>query len=239
MSLRKKKGVYFDLTLPDVEKKVKYRSFTVGETKEILTAKALEDPGAFVNTLLKCIAAAVEGVDVDKLPMYLVDFLFLKIYAKSGGNKINVRYTCPAEECDHSMNLQLDLDRIEIQKPADFLVTKLIDLGDDMTIKLRIPNFEALRNLKIEENKEADLIDKFIFSGIECVTDGDAVKVPGIDFTEEELIEWVNDLDGGVLKDIESFFEQFPEVVLNTKIKCPKCSFEDEYTIRGIDYFLA
>lgn len=234
--LRKKKGVYFNAELPGIDAKVKYRSFTVGETKELLIAKDLKDAGAFTNTILKIMCAAVEGVKVEDLPMYLVDYLFLKIYIRSAGDKVNARYNCPGHECDHSMALQLDLNKTQIDFPEGFVATKLIDLGDDMSVKLRVPTFEAIR--AIPDTMGMDMIDKVIFSGIECIVDGEDVKVPGIDFTEEELTEWIDSLDAGIFEEIKTFFESFPEVILPTHIKCPKCGHEQEHMIRGIDNFL-
>lgn len=239
--LRKKKGVYFNLTLPNQDKtEIKYRSFTVGETKELLVARDLKDPGAFVNTVMETLGAAVEGVDVNNLPMYLTDFIFLQIYIKSGGDKINVRYNCPGEGCDHTMALQLNLDKVEIEFPEGFEETKLIDVGDGMSVKLRVPTFENLRLMGVDADTEGvNILDKIIFSGIECIVDGEDVKTPGVDFSEEELADWINDLDASIFKELENFFQGFPDIVLNTHIKCPKCDHAETHTIRGLDYFLA
>ena len=238
MSLRKKRGVYFDLTMPNGHK-VKYRSFTVGEVKDLLVARGVTDPAAIINTTLSILSNAVEGVNVNTLPMYLTDYLFLNIYSKSGGNKVTVKYNCPGADCDHSMNVQLDLDKCEVEYPESFVETKLIDVGDGMTIKLRLPSLAAMKALKTGADEVTDMIDTVIFAGIECITDGDDVKVPGVDFTEEELAEWINSLDSGILAEIETFFDRMPEVVLNADIQCPACGHKDTYTIRGIEYFLA
>ncbi len=61
----------YEITLPLLKKKVKFRPFLVKEEKALLLAQQSEDPKVMINTLKSIIQnCIVDDVDVDKLAIF-------------------------------------------------------------------------------------------------------------------------------------------------------------------------
>ena len=75
----------YELKLPSSNKKVKYRPFLVKEEKILIIALESKNQNEITNAvtdvLKKCILT--KGVDVDNLPTFDIEFLFLNIRSKS------------------------------------------------------------------------------------------------------------------------------------------------------------
>jgi hypothetical protein len=252
MALRKVEGIYFNLPLPEIKKTIQYRAFKVGETKNLLTALELKDQDAIVTVILDLVEAATRGkVDVRKLPMHLIDLIFLKIYTKSSGNRAQGLYNCGAnytpeateenpepkeEPCKNSFKLDLNLEKAELEFPKDYVPTKTIELGDNQFVKLKVPTFSDYKKFQTSGDVW-QVTEQFIFAGIECIVDGDQVNIPGVDFTLEELSAWLNDLASDKLDEIAGFFKETPELVLPVDVVCPKCMTKHHFELRGLEDF--
>jgi DNA-directed RNA polymerase subunit M/transcription elongation factor TFIIS len=57
------------------------------------------------------------------------------------------------------------------------------------------------------------------------------------DNTKEELDEFVDNLQQKDLEKIKHFFETMPEIKKNVQFKCPKCAYEENIEIKGIQNF--
>ena len=73
----------YELKLPSSNKKIKYRPFLVKEEKILIIALESKDQDEITNAvtdvLKKCILT--RGVDVDVLPTFDIEYLFLNIRA--------------------------------------------------------------------------------------------------------------------------------------------------------------
>ena len=90
----------YELKLPSSNKKVKYRPFLVREEKILILALESKDQNEITNcvtdVLKKCILT--RGIDVDSLPTFDIEYLFLNIRAKSIGEDIKMTVTCPDDK---------------------------------------------------------------------------------------------------------------------------------------------
>ena len=55
--------------------------------------------------------------------------------------------------------------------------------------------------------------------------------------SKEELDEFVDNLQQKDLEKIKHFFETMPEIKKNVQFKCPKCAYEENIEIKGIQNF--
>ena len=87
----------YELKLHSSNKKIKYRPFLVKEEKILILALDSKNESEITNAvkdvLKKCILT--KGVDVDKLPTFDIEYIFLNIRAKSIGEDIKMTVTCP------------------------------------------------------------------------------------------------------------------------------------------------
>ena len=87
----------YELKLPSSNKKVKYRPFLVKEEKILIIALETKNQSDITNSvtdvLKKCVLT--KGIDIDTLPTFDIEYLFLNIRAKSIGEDIKLTVTCP------------------------------------------------------------------------------------------------------------------------------------------------
>lgn len=254
MAIRTPKSIRYDLHIKELDKTISYRALKVGEQKTLLTTISMKDPKALVNCIIDIVAACTfNELDMSKLPMHLVDYIFLKVYIKSSGNMSQAEFQCPGMieqvvegddsdgevetvPCASTHRLNIDLNRADLRYAEDYEPTKVIDVGDDIVIKLRLPSFEAFR--KIEADGDwMDMTDQFIFSGIECIQDGDDLRVPGVDFELDDLVDWINELDSNVLRQINDFFQTAPSLVLHVPVTCPNCGRKEDFELTHLEDF--
>lgn len=250
MALRKPKGLIYNLELVHSNKSVqpiKFRPFNTGEQKDILTAIAMKDTEALINKTVEVVdSCTFNELEVPKLPMYLVDHLFLNINSKSTGTKQQASWTCGAhvgtdeagepQICGGKLGIILDMDRAYIHYPEDFQDRITIDVDDEQKLILRLPTFEDFA--KIDKSKPwMDITTQFIFACTEAIIDGEDVQTPGTDFNYEEAVEWIDELSPDVLAQIEKFYNNLPATVLDVHVTCPKCGKREEIRLAGLEDF--
>jgi len=128
----------FTTTLPSTGKKIKFRPFLVREEKILLIA--LEDGekqtiiDAVVELLKNCIKSKV---DVDKLPTFDIEWLFMQIRAKSVSEQIEMILSHGGNnECDAKTKYILNIEDLSITGNVS---DGKIDLGSGIGIKLDYP----------------------------------------------------------------------------------------------------
>ena len=107
----------YELKLPSTGKKVKYRPFLVREEKILIIALESRDQAGITNAvqdvLKKCILT--RGVDVDSLPTFDIEYVFLNIRAKSIGEDIKMTLTCP-DDGQTQVPVTVFVDQIKVVK---------------------------------------------------------------------------------------------------------------------------
>lgn len=249
MPLPEVKHVKYEFFCNELNSKVKYRPFLVGEHKALLSAIEFGDAAALSNTILDTVTACTFGeVDMKAIPTHVVDLIYLKIFIKSSGAKVQAQYNCGGtilkmyeeeqrlEECGASFPMLIDLERGELVYPEGYDEKKKVVIDAQTGIMLRVPNYEDIRNINLKDGL-LDLTDKFIFACIESIYDERTISVPGVDFNEAELIVWINGLEGSVLDKMTDFFKQLPYLGMDVPVTCPDCGKKEVIKLRGLDDF--
>ena len=141
MPLPKVVAPTFELQLISTGKKVKYRPFLVKEEKVLLIA--LEngsdaDISATLKSVLKsCIIT--RGIDVEKLPSFELEYLFLNIRGKSIGESVELLVTCQDDK-ETKVPLKINMSEIKLEVPDGH--TDMIKLGGDINIKMKYPSMQ-------------------------------------------------------------------------------------------------
>ena len=84
----------YSMTLPSNEKEVKYRPFLVKEEKLLLMAMESEKEDEIMDAIKNVITNCVQGdINIDKLPLFDIEYIFLWLRAKSKGEVIELNYS--------------------------------------------------------------------------------------------------------------------------------------------------
>lgn len=211
MSLPKISYPLFDVVIPSSQKKIKMRPFLVKEEKLLLMAQSSSDSRDTVLAIKQVVNnCVIDEYDVEKLTTFDLEYLFVKLRARSINNIIEVTYSDPEDEQQHK--LSINLDDVEIQ--TDPRHDPNVKINDQYGLVLRYPKTDMLQQVEAATS-EVDLYFEVIKYCIDKVYDADNVYETK-DYTPEELQEFVTSLDVNTFKQIQLFLETMPKLRYET-----------------------
>jgi hypothetical protein len=223
------------VTIPSTQKEIKVRPFSVKEEKLLLMAAESKDVHMIVDTVKQVINNCViegDAFDMEKLPFFDVDFLFIFLRAKSIGETVELNLTCNNEvdghKCGNVIPVSLDIANATIKR--DESIDKDIRLDKNTGVIMKYPPYSLMKEL--ESTGELDQKTEIITSSIDYIYDtkGSIYRI-GPDFTKKEMKDFVESLTEVQYKKLERFVDNFPVFVVKLEEKCGKCGFEHK-----IDY---
>jgi hypothetical protein len=220
----------YDFTIPSNGKVIKVRPFTVKEEKLLLMAIESKVASDIISTVKQVINNCVQDdeVDVDKLPFFDIDYLFIFLRAKSVGEIAAVNLTCnnvldSGETCNHNFVTEVDVGNVELVRFEG--VSDDIKLGPASGVKMRYPNYGIMR--KIEELPDIDKKTHIIVSSIDFIYDKSGMHSYK-DYTQEEMKDFVEGLTEENYKKLEAYVDRFPTIAGKINADCPKCGFHHD-----------
>jgi hypothetical protein len=235
MALPKIDVPIYDLEIPSTGQKIQFRPFLVKEEKILLMAQeSKEDKDrtlAIRQILNNC--CLTEGVDIDELAAFDIEYYFIQLRARSSGENIDLVYACETEGCKKTTPFQVDLNEIEITKSKN--KSNKIKLTDDIGAVLQYPTLETINSLVSEEN-ELETSFRMIAECIEYIYDAEEVYNKK-DTEPGEMLAWVEDLSQENFIKLRDFFENMPKIKYTTKIKCSECKKTHKIEIEGLQSF--
>lgn len=228
MALPKIKHPTYKVTIPSTKKEVTLRPFTVQEEKLLLMAKSSEKSEDIVAAIKQIIQNCIqEKVDVEKLATFDIEYLFVRLRAKSVGETVDLEYDDP--DTKEKLKFRVNLDEVEVKFNKDH--SNKITVVDDVGIVMRYPTLEEIKSL--EQSQEEEAIVKVLSKCIDKIYDKDSVYS---DYTEEELSDFINSLPLDSMNNIKNFFDTMPALEHKVTLK-NKSGETKEITLRGINSF--
>ena len=243
MSLPKIDVPVYSTKLISTGKTVKYRAFTVKEEKLFLMANESEEVDTVIDSIKQVLNNCImtKGINVEELPLFDIEYLFLKLRAVSVGEVVNLRYKCnnilpklddeEEKKCNHIVEIDLNLNEIT---PESVKIDKTIQITDTMGVTMKYPTFDLLK--EFDANQEVDSIVKMTVKCIDFIYDKDNVYYAK-DAKEEELIDFVESMQSKDLEKVKDFFSSMPKLKKNLDFKCIKCGYEEKIELEGIQSF--
>ena len=238
MALPKLTVPEYEAILPSTEKVIKYRPFLVKEEKILLTALEAEDDAVMADAIRQIVNNCVlEELDVFKLPTFDIEYLFLRLRAKSVGEKVSLGlrpWGCPNNKgklCEKSTEVEFNLEEVNVIKDENH--SSKIMLSDDIGVKMKYPD---IKNINIIDADSAITGMNIVRNCVDMVFTKDETFERD-SFTDEELEEFIDSLNSDQFKKIKEFFDTMPTLKHTTKYKCETCGEEKETTLQGLNSF--
>ena len=222
----------YELVVPSTKETLVYRPFLVKEEKILLMAME-EEKDTQLNRALKQVVnnCTFEKVDVGKLPLFDLEYIFLRIRAKSVGEVAKIQVLCE-DDGETYVPVEIDLETIEVEFQEDH--TTKIELTDEVGIEMGYPTFEFL-NFKADETEVNQLFD-IIGSSIERVYEGETVYEKA-DFSKKDLKVFLESLTSEQFLRVQKFFETMPRLRHKLEVVNPKTKKKNEITLEGLQAF--
>ncbi len=228
MSLPKLNTPVYEAILPSTDKVIKFRPFLVKEEKVLLTAMEDGSQTALMNAIKTILKNCVQGnLDVERLPLFDIEYLFLKLRSKSIGEISEIGLKCTDMECGGVNQLSINMDEIEVTKPEGH--NRKIMISDDVGVMMSYP---VMKTSGITEEDGMAIVKdciEMIFTEEET-HERDS-------FTSKELDEFIDSMDTKQFAKIKEFFDTMPKLQHTINYKCVKCGEDKEVTLQGLDSF--
>jgi len=208
MALPKLDKPLFDLEIPSKQTTVKCRPFVVKEEKILLMAQQAGQEKDIVLAIKQVLENCVQDptFDSDDLTTFDLEYMFLKLRARSVNNVIEVSYR--DNEDDKVYDFEIDLDTVEMMKPAE--INNKIMVTDTVGIVMKFPSVKVLENTP-ENTSAPDLVEYLVRSCVDQIFDEDDVYLAS-ESTEAELQEFIEGLDVQTFQKIREFFDSLPSL---------------------------
>jgi len=230
----------YELKLPSSNKKIKYRPFLVKEEKILILSleskNQSEITNAVTDVLKKCILT--KGVDVDDLPTFDIEYVFLNIRAKSIGEDIKLTVTCP-DDNETKVPVTIYVDEIKVQKQRGHKTDIVLD--DKMTLRMKYPSLNQFIESNFDTDDEPEtVVDKtfkIVAESMDTVfNEEDAWEAK--DYSLDERIKFVEQLNSKQYKEVERFFETMPKLSHTIEVVNPKTNQKGSVVLEGLaDFF--
>ena len=222
----------YELELPSTGKKVKYRPFLVKEQKVLMMAQESEDDKqieqAFASIISECTFQKLEPY---KLPLFDIEYLFLRIRGKSVGEVISVSVLCPDDEKTRT-DVKINLQDVSVLMSNDH--TNEIELTKDIKMIMKYPTLSDMSSF----SNEGEVAN--VFAMIKnCVLEIHHGKeiYNAIDITSKELDDFIDQMSTENFEQVNAFFTTMPKLQHVVEVKNPKTKKTGEVTIEGMQSF--
>ena len=226
----------YECTLASQDMQVQYRPFLVKEEKVLLVAMESKDNNEIINATKDVIKACTfNKLDVDKLPMFDIEYLLLQIRSKSVGEISKFKVVCPDDK-QTVTDVELDLSTVQVQVEDDHTNKIVIDEKRNLGLVLNYPSL-GITKAGFDVNKtDADSMFNVICTCIDHIFEGDKIY-PAKDSTQKELKDFIESVTQKAFLDIKKFFDSAPQLRHEVEVTNPKTGVKSKVTFRGLQDF--
>ena len=177
------------------------------EEKILLMAKE-SDKEADIFSAIKQIVdvCSLEDLNVDKLAIFDLEYLFLKLRSFSIENVVKVSYKDIEDEKNYDFSI--DLNEIEVKFPDKIVNT--IKITDEMGIVMKYPSASIYDDKDFLE-LDKDYLFELIIRCVDKIYEGDVIY-EAKDYTRKEIGEFLENLDSKTFSSIQEFLLNSPKI---------------------------
>lgn len=221
----------YELRLPSTGETVEYRPFLVKEEKILLTAQGTGE----TMDVLRAVEQIIDNCTFNKLqvkglPMFDLEYVFIKLRSKSIGSMVEVNVIAPDDGVT-SVPVEINLEDIECIKEVGH--DNNIKITDSVGIIFDYPRIDSVKFDSADGGEEAFNIMK---SCVRQIYDAENVYEK-TDMDDKELSDFLENMTHDQFEKVQEFFNTMPKVKLPVKVKNPKTGVEGEVVLEGMNSF--
>ena len=236
MSLPKINTPEYRLNVPSSDEEIRYRPFLVKEEKLLLIAQETGTDKATYEAIRNIITSCcLDPIDIEKLPLFDMEYIFLNIRAKSVGEVAKLKVKCPDDE-ETEVDVEVDLTKIQVQMDENH--DARIELTDDIGVLMQYPNFGTVSNQNIEPPKgqETEKLFDMISDCMYQIWHGEETY-DAMDYSTKERKAFLDSLNHQQFEKLQSFFETMPTLKHDIEVTNPKTKVTSTLTLQGLASF--
>ena len=234
MALPKVNTPTYELAVPSTDDKIKFRPFLVKEEKILLIAMEAQEQSGILNAVKDIVKSCTfDKFDVNKAPIFDIEYIFLNIRAKSVGEVSTVNLRCPDDNETFALT-EIDLTKVDVQLTKGH--TNKIELTDEMGMIMTYPTLDSFSDSTTVINA-SNMLD-VIASCVAQIYDKKGEDVyDAKDSTKQEIVDFIESLNSKQFKEIQNFFDTSPKLTHTVTIENPKTKVKSDITLTGLNDF--
>ena len=227
----------YELTLPSTDKVLQYRPFLVKEEKILLVAMESNNNKEILNAIREILTAcAYDSIDVNTLPIFDIEYIFLQIRSKSVGEIAKFKMLCPDDKETYA-DVEVDLTKVNVQVDDAHTNNVLIDENRKLGIVFNYPTLEMTNAGFNVDDTNVDTLFDIMSLSINHIYEGEKIY-PSKDSTKEEMKKFLEQLPQTAFVKIKTFFETMPQLRHSVEVENPKTKVKSTIELKGIrDFF--
>lgn len=221
----------YTMTLPFSKTEVKFRPYVVKEEKILIMARESDNNESMIQAVGDIVRECTFGaVDIEKAPMFDVQYAFLQIRGKSIGEKFDFNVTCGG--CKKVIPISVGVDEFTLAITPGHV--NKIQLDENFTIVMKYPSIKSFIKLYFDDNEQA--IYDVVADCIETIyTDDEVYQNDGTD--RKMFLDFLENLTVQQFEMLERFFITMPILQKDITFECPHCSEKNRTLINGVSNF--
>ena len=237
MALPKLTTPTYELEVPSTDEKLKYRPFLVREEKILLIALESGKSEDIITAIKDIVTECTYGkIDLGKMPMFDVEYIFLNIRAKSVGEVSTLKLLCPDDK-ETYVNVDIDLSEIMVQVDEEH--NPKIELTDEMGMIMTYPTIDSLNATGVTDITADNMLDVISVCILQIYDKKGEEVFETKDQTKKEVSEFVESLNTKQFQEVQKFFDTMPKLKHTVELENPKTGVKSEIVLQGLNDFFA
>lgn len=224
----------YECTLP-FGQKVTYRPFLVREEKLLYMAMESQDQKEMIKAVKEIIKNCTSVKKIDTLATFDIEYLFLRIRAKSVGEVSEFKVVAP-DDNETQVDVEVNLEEVEVIVPPDH--SNKVKITDDVTLVMKYPSIDTFVKNNLSEDPKLDDIFQLAADCVDKIANGDEVENAKA-YKKVELLTFFEGMNNLQFQEVQKFFETMPKVSHTIEVFNPKTEKKSEMVLEGMASFFA
>jgi hypothetical protein len=206
----------------------------VKEEKILLIAMEAQEQSGILNAVKDIVKSCTfDKFDVNRAPIFDIEYIFLNIRAKSVGEVSTVNLRCP-DDNETFVQTEIDLTKVDVQITEGH--TNKIELTDEMGMIMTYPTLDSFSDSTTVINA-SNMLD-VIASCVSQIYDKKGEDVyDAKDSTKQEIVDFLESLNSKQFLEIQKFFDTMPKLTHTVNIENPETKVKSDITLTGLNDF--
>lgn len=212
MSLPKIDYSMVNIKVPSLNKNYKFRPFLVKEEKILLMARESENSEDILLAIKQVVNnCSIDKLDIDKLAVFDLEYIFLKLRAISVDNMVTLSYKDLEDE--KSYEFKINLDDVKVVYPEK--IDNNIKIDSKSGIVMSYPSASLYEDKEFLTLKKDYMFELIIKCLDKLYIEDNVYEIKN--YKREDIIEFLEGLNLKVFEKIQNFLLNVPK--LNYEIK--------------------
>jgi len=227
----------YEMTIPSTGETVRFRPFLIKEEKSMLIAAESGESNTILKSLVDTLEACIDkDINMNELATFDIEYMFLKLRAKSVGETSSIGVMC--QSCEHVNELKVNINELEINVPESKSV--IVKLTDDISVELGYPSFGDISNAGIDADNLSSVenlfnLIQYCFKTV--ITKEEKFNLK--DHSREEITAFIESLDSTQFSEIREWIENIPKLKHDYELNCVQCNTMLKSSLEGLSSFLS